>query len=289
VPVVPSCLLEPAWVEFSALLAERRGGERPQFHPGHPLGCHRRQVPDRVVFEHIVTALVHGSGYERIATPGCSDRTIRRRLAQWAALGLGKALHAAALEAYDQVIGLDLADVAVDGCHTKAPCGGQRAGPSPVDRRKGGLKRSVASDGYGIPLGSTAAPGNRHDSPLLRPTLQAAATQLGGIWPAERSCHLDRGYDSAVTRELLDELGFDGQIARKGVPAPVQAGSRWIVERTHSWMNGYGKLRRCTERSAKVVDFYLYLAAALVVIRQIIQKARSRYRWDTRPTTKRLK
>jgi hypothetical protein len=52
-----------------------------------------------------------------------------------------------------QIIGLELADVAVDGCMTKAPCGGQRAGPSPVDRRKGGLKRSVATDGYGIPLG----------------------------------------------------------------------------------------------------------------------------------------
>jgi hypothetical protein len=50
-----------------------------------------------VVFEHVVAALVHGSGYERIATPGCSDRTIRRRLAEWAALGLGAALHAAAL------------------------------------------------------------------------------------------------------------------------------------------------------------------------------------------------
>jgi hypothetical protein len=169
VPVVPSCLLEPAWVEFCALLDERHGGQPPQFDPGHPLGCHRRRVPDQVVFEHVVAALVHGSGYERIATPGCSDRTIRRRLAEWAELGLGEAVHAAALRAYDQVIGLELADVAVDGCHTTVPCGGERAGPSPVDRRKGGLKRSVASDGHGIPLGIASAPGNRHDSPLLAP------------------------------------------------------------------------------------------------------------------------
>jgi Transposase DDE domain len=288
VPVVPSCLLEPAWVEFSALL-EERGGHRAEFQPDHPLGCHRRRVPARVVFEHVIAALVHGSGYERIATPGCSDRTIRRRLADWADLGLGEELHAAALRAYDQVIGLELADVAVDGCHTKAPCGGERAGPSPVDRRKGGLKRSVASDGHGIPLGIAAAAGNRHDSPLLRPTLQAASQQLDGVLPAGRACHLDAGYDSTVTRQLLDELGFDGQIARKGVPAPVQAGTRWVIERTHSWMNGYGKLRRCTERNAKIVDFYLYLAAALVTIRQLIQRARNHYRWDTRPTTKRLK
>jgi hypothetical protein len=54
-------------------------------------------------------------------------------------------------------------------------------------------------------------------------------------------------------------------------------------------MNGYGKLRRCTERNARVVDFYLYLAAALVTICQLIQRARNRYRWDTRPLTRRLK
>jgi hypothetical protein len=47
--------------------------------PSHPLGCNRRRVADRVVLDHIIAALVHGSGYERIASPGCSDRTIRRR------------------------------------------------------------------------------------------------------------------------------------------------------------------------------------------------------------------
>jgi hypothetical protein len=158
-----------------------------------------------------------------------------------------------------------------------------------VDRRKGGLKRSVATEGYGIPLGIASAGANRHDSPLLAPTLTAAERQLGGIVPEDRTCQLDAGYDSQPTRQLLDELGFDGQIARKGLPAPIQASERWPVERTHSWMNGYGKLRRCTDRNAAVVEFYLYLAAALVVIRQLIQRARKRYRWDTRPTTKRLK
>ena len=62
-----------------------------------------------------------------------------------------------------------------------------------------------------------------------------------------------------------------------------------MLERTHSWMNSYGKLRRCTEKRAAVVDFYLFLAAALVVIRQLIQRARPHYRWASRPTTRRLK
>jgi hypothetical protein len=283
VPAVPSCLLEPLWDQFAALLPMRD-----EYAPTHPLGCHRRRVADRVVFEHIVQALVHGSGYERISSPGCSDRTIRRRVKLWAQLGISEQVHALALEAYDRVIGLGLAEISVDGCITKAPSGGEKAGRSPVDRGKQGLKRSVSSDSAGVPLGIVSAGANRHDWPLLGPTLQATKDQVGTL-PEEVNINLDRGYDSTRTRQLLEEFGFTGEIARKGVPAPIQAGKRWVVERTHSWMNGYGKLRRCTEKDGAAVDFYLYLAAAFVTLRMLIRCATNRYRWDDRPTTRRLK
>jgi hypothetical protein len=54
-------------------------------------------------------------------------------------------------------------------------------------------------------------------------------------------------------------------------------------------MNGYGKLRRCTEKTAAVVAFSLFLAAAFVVTRCLIREARIRYRWPGRPITRRLK
>ena len=120
---MPVCLLEPLWDQFSALLPER-----PLVSPTHPLGCHRLRVADRVVFEHVIAALVHGSGYERIASPGCSDATIRRRLKEWAAAGVSEQVHTLALQAYDRMIGLELDDLAVDGCITKAPCGCNRRG-----------------------------------------------------------------------------------------------------------------------------------------------------------------
>ena len=172
---------------------------------------------------------MHGSGYERVATAGCSGRTIRRRLKTWAAAGIARQVHALALRAYNQMIGLELGDVAVDRCITKAPCGGECAGPSPADRRKGGLKRSVATENYGIPLGIAAAGASRHDSPLLAPTLQAAADQLGGALPDERTCHLDAGYDSQPTRQALSDLAFTGQIAARARPPPSRPGGagRW--------------------------------------------------------------
>src|SRR6476619_867527 len=96
------------------------------------------------------------------------------------------------------MIWLDLDDLAVDGCITKAPGGGEAAGRSPVDRGKQGLKRSIVTDGAGIPLHVVSAGANRHDSPLLAPTL-AGPDELDHL-PDDVIVHLDRGYDSNVTR-----------------------------------------------------------------------------------------
>ena len=123
-----------------------------------------------------------------------------------------------ALDAYDRAIGLEPLEVAVDCCITKAPCGGEKAGRSPVDRGKRGLKRSVVVDGRGIPLGSVTAPANRHDSPLLVPTIDSARSLR--MVPEGASVHLDRGYDSGPTRARLMERGLLAEISAKGTPAP---------------------------------------------------------------------
>ncbi len=186
------------------------------------------------------------------------------------------------------MLGLDLEDLSVDGSITKSPCGGEVSGPSPVDRAKQGTKRSVVTDGAAIPLHLVAAAANAHDSPLLEPTLAGVPDAVGPL-PDGACVHLDAGYDSGKTRALLHILGYQHQIATKGTPAPIQVGKRWVVERTHSWMNGYGKLRRSTDKRQTVVEFFLFLAAALTVIRRLITTARHRYRWDTMPTTRRLR
>ena len=104
------------------------------------------------------------------------------------------------------MIGLDLDDLSVDGSITKAPCGGEVAGRNPVDRGKQGTKRSVATDGEGIPLQLVAAAANDHDSPLLEPTLAGIYPMIGPL-PQHRdthghqvfpTVHLDRGYDSGL-------------------------------------------------------------------------------------------
>ena len=91
-PAVPVCLSTPTGDQFAALAPSH-----PPVSPTHPLPRHRRRIPDRVVFAHVAEALVHGSGHERIASPGWSDRTIRRRVRAWAEAGLMQTLHTLAV------------------------------------------------------------------------------------------------------------------------------------------------------------------------------------------------
>src|ERR671933_1183134 len=204
-PALQKYIIEPIWEQFRALLPERN--------VEHPLGCHRSRIPDRVIFEKLVQVLVFGCAYHRIADEGCSATTLRDRRDEWIELGVIDTLRETVLEAYDRLIGLELSNVAVDGCITKAPCGGEKAGTSPVDRGKQGIKRSTAVDAEGIPIGGVTGPANRHDSPLLAPTLEHASESVGGL-PEGVSVHLDRGYDSNVTRERLKERGLKAEIAK---------------------------------------------------------------------------
>jgi transposase len=246
----------------------------------HPLGCHRPRIPDLVVFEKLLQVLVFGCAYWRIADGSCSATTLRRRRDEWIEAGVMGALEEIAREAYDRAIGLDLSDVAVDCCITKAPCGGEKAGRNPVDRGKGGLKRSTMVDAEGIPLGAMAAPANRHDSPLLAPTLDTLPT-LGGL-PEQVNVHLDRAYDSNVTRGLLQERGLEGVISEKGKRSPLGATNRWVVERTNSWQNAHKKLVWCTERKGLAIDFWIAFSNAIIIVGRLIREAWTHYRWEGR-------
>jgi transposase len=275
-PAVPPYIIEPIWEQFRALLPERD--------VDHPLGCHRPRIPDRVVFEKLLQVMVFGCAYWRISDEECSATTLRRRRDEWIELGAMDALEGIVRETYDRIVGLELEEVAVDCCLTKAPCGGEKAGKSPVDRGKLGIKRSVAVDVRGIPLGIVSAPANRHDSPLLAGTLDA--TRALDLLPEGTSVLLDRGYDSETTREKLRARGLIVEISQKGKPAPLAATGRWIVERTNSWHNVHKKLVWCTERRGRVIDFWIAFSNVIIIVRRLIREAWTRYRWEGRPRSK---
>lgn len=69
-PALPSWLTEPLWDQFAVLLPER-----PEYHPDHPLGCHRRRISDRIIFDKMLQLLRFGCSYEAIADTTCSATT----------------------------------------------------------------------------------------------------------------------------------------------------------------------------------------------------------------------
>lgn len=275
-PALPSSLIEPIWDQFAALLPPREDA--------HPLGCHRPRIADRLVFDKLVQVLVFGCAYERIADATCSATSLRRRRDEWIAAGVMDQLAMVVEAAYDRMIGLKLEHLAVDGCITKAPCGGELAGRSPVDRGKRGRKRSTVVEGNGIPLGTVIAPAARHDSPLLEPTL--ATLDRFRPFPEPPTVHLDRGYDYPGTPDRVAHYGLIAEISPRGKPAPVAASGRWRIERTHAWTNAYKKLVWCTERRAGVITFWLVFTAVIITVRRLIREGWTRYRWDDRPIRK---
>jgi IS5 family transposase len=142
----------------------------------------------------------------------------------------------------------------------------------------------VVVDANGIPLGTIAASANRHDSPLLGETLDAL--EMVGELPEQMSPHLDRGYDSKTTREKLQDRGLLAEISEKDKPAPLAATKRWVVdvvERTNSWNNAHKKLVWCTERADRVIDFWLAFSGVIIIVRRLIRRGWTHYRWEGRP------
>lgn len=82
-----------------------------------------------------------------------------------------------ALEFYNDIKGLEWRWQSVDGAMTKAPLGGEATGANPTDRGKMGTKRSLLTEGNGIPIAIVPDGANRHDMKLLAATLEATVIE----------------------------------------------------------------------------------------------------------------
>jgi transposase len=151
---------------------------------------------------------------------------------------------------------------------------GKKTGPSPTDRGKGGVKRSLLTDGHGIPLAIVIDGANRHDMKLAKPTLEALEVErpsLLTVWP--QGLCLDKGYDYPQIQRLAVALGYRPHIRSRGEEAQQrQAGKkarRWVVERTHSWLNRFRGLLVRWSKKAKNHLAFLHLACGIITWRII--------------------
>ena len=275
-PAIPSWLLEPLWDQFAALLPDR-----PVYDPSHPLGCHKPRIADRIIFEKLIQVLRFGCSYESIADCTCGATTIRERRDEWIRAGIFAKLKTIARESYDRIVGLVLEELAVDGCITKAPGGGECAGRSPVDRGKLGMKRSLLVEGTAS-RSAGCWPRRTGTTPRCWPprwTNSTTSARCPTTSPSTSTPATTRRRPATSSHAR----GMTGEIAHKGDKAPIQAGQRWHVERTNAWHNTFNRLQRCYERNEDVIDAFFDLADAIITVRRLIREAWTLYRWDTPP------
>ena len=130
----------------------------------------------------------------------------------------------------------------------------------------------------GIPVGVAVAGANRHDMKLTQETLEsipeAAGRPEASVERPQGLC-LDKGYDYDEVREIVEEFGFTAHIKARGEEAKEikkKAGAkarRWVVERTHSWMNRYRGILIRWSKKAKNYIALLHMAFAFIIYRRM--------------------
>ena len=134
---------------------------------------------------------------------------------------------------------------------------------------KKGTKRSLLVDGRGAPLSLIVAGANRHDVKLLAQTLDAIMVPRPK--PTKRrpqNLCVDKGYAGKPAEKQMRDRGYIPHVPKKGMPQARHktkgCARRWVVERTHSWMNNYRKLRVRYEKKATNFEALLHLAIAII-------------------------
>jgi putative transposase len=126
-----------------------------------------------------------------------------------------------------------------------------------------------------VPLGLAVAGANRNDHLLVCETLACLPVARPEPTPERpQGLCLDKGYDFDSVRDLLAEFGFTLHVRSRGEEArdlKREAGERarrWVVERTHSWMNRFRRILIRWEKKAVNYLGLLHLVCAYITFKR---------------------
>jgi putative transposase len=187
----------------------------------HRFGGGRPRVPDRRCADAIFYVLRTGCQWQALdQTELCAHSTAHDRFQAWVQAGVFLKLWQAGVEQFDELCGRDWDWLSMDGAMTKAPLGGEKTGPNPTDRGKSGVKRSLLTEGHGVPIGLTVEGANRHDMKLVGPTIESMVVERPEPTKEQpQGMCLDKGYDYEEVRGILHEFGFTAHIRPRGEEA----------------------------------------------------------------------
>jgi putative transposase len=241
----------------------------------HRFSGGRPRIPDRDCADAIFFVLRTGCQWQALnQTELCAHSTAHDRFQEWVKAEVFLKLWQAGVKQFDELHEIDWDWLSMDGAMTKAPLGGEKTGPNPTDRGKSGVKRSVLTEGHGVPIAVEIEGANRHDMKLTRSTISGIVVDRPEPTEAKpQGMCLDKGYDYQEVRDILHDFGFTAHIRPRGEEAKAikrEAGfkaRRWVVERAHSWMNRFRRLLiRWDKKPANYLAF-LHFACGLIAFR----------------------
>ena len=251
--------------------------------PSHAKGG-RTRMDDRQAFAAMIYVLRTGIQWNALPRQMGASSTVHDRYQEWERLGFFEQLWQAGLLEYDEMEGIEWEWQAMDGAMTKAPLGRGASGKNPTDRAKMGTKRSMLTDGAGIPLAVAVEGANRHDSRLLVATLDglvvARPAREGEKDSPEQHLCLDAAYDSSEVRQELEARSYEPHISaaeerkrserKRARQHPGGRARRWVVERTHSWLNRSRRLLVRWEKKTENYLAFIHLACAQLIFSKIL-------------------
>ena len=250
--------------------------------PSHAKGG-RPRMGDREAFAAMIYVLRTGIQWNALPRELGASSTVHDRFQEWQKAGFFEELWRAGLADYDEMEGIEWEWQALDGAMTKAPLGKDATGKNPTDRGKLGTKRSMLTDRAGIPLSVAIEGANRHDAKLLVATMEGLVVARPALDKYERDSQqqqqqqqqhlcLDAAYDSEAARTEVEARGYEAHIRERGEERGKKEcrhseakARRWVVERTHSWLNRSRRLLVRWEKKAENYLAFVHLACAQLI------------------------
>jgi len=135
----------------------------------------------------------------------------------------------------------------------------------------------VLVDANGIPLSLVVSGAQRHDVKLLEATLDAIVVERPDPKTAgvQHLC-ADKGYAGEPAAAAMIARGYRPHVRQRREEIVARRRNRrararrWVVERTHSWLNRFRKLLVRFEKTAASYKALLELACAMIAFRQVI-------------------
>ena len=123
-------------------------------------------------------------------------------------------------------------------------------------------------------MGMSVEKANRNDMKMVESTVKSVPVKRPRVTKRKpQNLCLDKGYDYNEVRDLAKEFGYTARIRARGEEAQAikrKAGfraRRWVVERTHSWLNRFRRILIRWEKKAMNYLSLLHLACALITFR----------------------